>query len=239
MMIKIAVSGACGKMGAKIIDLANSDQGLEVIAALERKGHAQIGNFIKKIKVSDSPDAIKDADCLIEFTNCQASIEHLDYLLKYKKAAVIGTTGFNFEQIEKIKETAKTVPILFSPNTSIGVNLLFKLVREASLKLSSDYKVSMVEAHHQHKKDAPSGTAKHLAQIIKEAGGREVGDIKSIREGEIIGDHKVVFEGPFDTIELSHSAKTRDIFARGALRAAKWISGQEAGSLYSMADVLG
>ncbi len=238
-MIRLAVSGACGKMGAKIIDLAAGDQDLKVIAALEGKGHAQIGNFIKEIKVSDSPDVIKDADCLIEFTNCQASIEHLDYLLKYKKAAVIGTTGFSPEQIEKIRETAKTVPILFSPNTSIGVNLLFKLVREASSKLSSNYKINIVEAHHRHKKDAPSGTAKHLAQIIKEAGGKEVGGIESIREGEIIGEHKVTFEGPWDTIELSHSAKTRDVFAQGALRAAKWVTGQKAGPLYSMADVLG
>lgn len=251
------VSGACGKMGSKIIDLAANEQDLELVAALERKGHAQIGNSIKGIKISDNPEVIKDADCLIEFTNPQASIEHLDYLLEHKKAGVIGTTGFNLQQIEKIKETAKIIPIVFSPNMSIGVNLLFKLVKEAASKLSSDYKVNIVEAHHRHKKDAPSGTAKRLAETVKEARGTEVSDtecpvgaeclpqrgaqavgIKSIREGEIIGEHKLTFDGPLDTIELSHSAKTRDIFAQGALEAAKWVVEQKAG-LYSMGDVLG
>ena len=249
-MIKIAVSGACGKMGSKIIDLALKDQNLKVVVALEQKGHPQIGNSIKGIKISGNPEDIKDADCLIEFTNPQASLEHLNYLLSYKKAGVIGTTGLNPQQVEKIKEACRSVPIVFSPNMSIGVNLLFKLVREATLKLSSDYKVSITEAHHIHKKDSPSGTAKRLAEIVKEAStlkgtrGVEVSDtecpvgIKSIREGQIVGEHKITFDSLLDTIELSHSAKTRDIFAQGALEATKWVVKQKKG-LYSMGDVLG
>lgn len=237
-MIKIAVSGACGKMGSKIIDLASMDEGLKVVLALERKGHPQVGNTIRGIKISPNLEDIKEADCLIEFTNPQASIEHLNYILKYEKAAVIGTTGLSPEQLERVKQVSKSIPIVFSPNMSIGVNLLFRLVKEAGSKLSSEYKVSIVEAHHIHKKDSPSGTAKALAEIVKEVRGKEVSDIKSIREGEIVGEHKITFDSLLDTIELSHTAKTRDIFAQGALEAAKWVVKQRKG-LYSMGDVLG
>ena len=249
-MIKIAVSGAYGKMGSKIINLALKDQNLKVVVGLEQKGHPQIGNSIKGIKISGNPEDIKDVDCLIEFTNPQASLEHLNYLLSYKKAGVIGTTGLDPQQVEKIKEACRSVPIVFSPNMSIGVNLLFKLVKETALKLSSNYKVSITEAHHIHKKDSPSGTALAIAEIVKEARGVEVSDteccpeghppvgIRSIREGEIVGEHKVTFDSLLDTIELSHSAKTRDIFAQGALEAARWVVEQKAG-LYSMEDVIG
>ena len=165
-------------------------------------------------------------------------MEHLDAAVRQKKAIIIGTTGFSEDQLNRIKEAANRIPVVLSPNMSIGVNLLFRLVKEAAGKLSKDYKVTMVEAHHIYKKDAPSGTAKKLAQIVKEASRREVEDIRSIREGEIVGDHKVTFESPYDIIELSHSAKTRDIFAKGAIAAAKFIAGKKA-KLYDMQDVLG
>ncbi len=249
-MIKLAVSGACGKMGVRIIELAASDNNLEVVVALERKDHPEVNNSIRGIKVSGNPEDVKDVDCLIEFTNPEATMEHLEYLLKHRKAGVVGTTGLSSPQFEKIKEASKNIPIVFSPNMSIGVNLLFKLVKEAASKLSSGYKVSIVEAHHVHKKDSPSGTAKHLSEIVKEARGVEITDtecypnghtpvsIKSIREGKIVGEHKITFDSLVDTIELSHCAKTRDIFAQGALEAAKWVAGKRAG-LYSMGDVLG
>lgn len=236
-MVKIAISGCAGKMGSRILSLSSEDKDLEAVVGIEQKLNPQVGAKIGTLKVSDNPNDIKVADVLIEFTSPEATVEHLDFAVRHKKALVIGTTGLTNEQIDRIKEASKKIPVVFSPNMSIGVNLLFRLVKEAAEKLSGDYKVNIVEAHHVHKKDAPSGTAKKLAQIIKDASGREVSDIKSIREGEIVGDHKVTFESPVDTIEISHSAKTRDIFAQGALTAAKFIAGKKPG-LYDMQDVL-
>ncbi|MDP3787063.1 MAG: 4-hydroxy-tetrahydrodipicolinate reductase [Candidatus Omnitrophota bacterium] len=237
-MIRLAISGCAGKMGTRIFNLALDDKDLRPVIGIEQTAAARQCLKTDNFKVSDNPDDIKEVDVLIEFTTPQATVEHLEYALKHNKAMVIGTTGLSEDQIGRIREASKNIPIVFSPNMSIGVNLLFKLVKESAEKLSKDYKVKIIEAHHIHKKDAPSGTAKKLAQIIKEASGREVSDIKAIREGEIVGDHKVTFESPVDTIELSHSAKTRDIFAKGALVAAKFIAGKPPG-LYDMQDVLG
>ncbi len=236
-MIKIAISGCAGKMGRRIFELASRDRELKPVVGLEQTSALELCPKAEGFSVSDDPDAIKGADLLIEFSSPEATIRHLDYAVKHKKPMLIGTTGLSEEQIGKIKEVAKKIPIVFSPNMSIGVNLLFKLVKEAAEKLSGDYGVNIVEAHHLHKKDAPSGTAKKLAQVIKNASGREVSDIKAIREGEIVGDHKVTFESSVDTIVISHSAKTRDIFAKGALAAAKFIIGKRPG-LYDMQDVL-
>ncbi len=237
-MIRLAISGCAGKMGTRIFNLALDDKDLKPVIGIEQTEALKSCLKTSGFKVSDSPDDIKEVDVLIEFTAPEPTIEHLDYALKYEKAMVIGTTGLSEDQVGRIKEASKKIPIVFSPNMSIGVNLLFKLVKETAEKLSKDYGVRIVEAHHIHKKDAPSGTAKKLVQIIKDASGREVSDIKSIREGEIVGYHKVTFESPVDTIELSHSAKTRDIFAKGALVAAKFIAGKKPG-LYDMQDVLG
>jgi 4-hydroxy-tetrahydrodipicolinate reductase len=236
VVIRLAVSGACGKMGSRIIALASKENDFRLVVALEAKGHPQIGKPIEGVKISDNSDEIKNADCLIEFTNPVATIEHSGLALKYKKPMVIGTTGLNEDEKARIKKAAQEIPIVFSPNMSIGVNLLFRLVKETASRLS-DYNAGITEAHHVYKKDAPSGTAKRLAEIIKENSGKEVGNIRSIREGEIVGDHKVVFDSPFDTVELSHSAKTRDIFAKGALEAARFIVKQGPG-LYDMQDVL-
>lgn len=236
-MIKIAVSGAAGKMGSRIITLIGQDKDLRLVVALEKKGHERIGDLIGEVKISDDPELIKDADCLVEFTTPQATIEHLDFVVRNKKPMVIGTTGLSDEQKRRIKDISREIPVVLAPNMSIGVNLLFKLVGEAAAKLAPDYTVDITEAHHIHKKDAPSGTAKRLAEIIKEVSGKDVLDIRSIREDEIVGDHKVVFEGAFDKLELSHSAKTRDIFARGAIEAAKFVVGESPG-LYDMQDVI-
>lgn len=236
-MIKIAVSGAAGRMGTRIIQLANKDKDLKLVSALEREGHPRIGNSIADVKISDDPKELENADCLIEFTTPQATVNHVGAAVKSKKPMVIGTTGLSDEEKSKVKEASGSIPIVFSPNMSIGVNVLFKLVKEAAAKLDREYTVNITEAHHTHKKDAPSGTAKRIAEMIKEASGKEVSDIKSIREGEIVGDHKVIFDSHLDSLELSHSAKTRDIFAKGALEAAKWIVRKSPG-LYTMQDVL-
>ena len=221
-MIKLAISGYKGKMGSRITAIAEEDSEFNITA---------------RIEINDSIEAIKAADVLIEFTTPDATIEHVRACVKFSRAMIIGTTGLNEQQFSEIKLAAKKIPIVFSPNMSVGVHCLFDLARSAAAKLGSDYKVNIIEAHHVHKKDAPSGTAKKLAQIIKEATGSDVQDIKAIREGEIIGDHRVIFESSVDRIELFHSAKTRDIFVLGALKAAKFVVGKKP-KLYSMQDVL-
>lgn len=236
-MIKLAISGACGKMGSRIVHLASQDEDVKVTIGLEKKGHTQIGHVVNRVTVTEDPQAIKEADVLIEFTAPQATIEHLETAIRFKKAVVIGTTGLTEEQKERIREASRKIPVVLAPNMSVGVNVLFGLVQEAAKKLSEDYRITIVEAHHVHKKDAPSGTAKRLAEIIETSSDRKVNDIKSIREDEIVGDHEVAFDSSFDTIKLMHSAKTRDIFAQGALKAAKWVVGKKTG-LYTMQDVL-
>ncbi|MFH0940676.1 MAG: 4-hydroxy-tetrahydrodipicolinate reductase [Candidatus Omnitrophota bacterium] len=236
-MIKLGVSGALGKMGASILSLAAQDKDFKVILALERLSHPQIGEKAVDVEVVSDHEMIKDVDVLVDFTAPEATLINIEYCLKFKKAVVVGTTGFLQEQKDRINAASKKIPIVFSPNMSIGVNLLFQLVREAAVQLPSEYKINMTEAHHVHKKDAPSGTAKFLAQIVREERGDVDVDIKSIREGEIVGDHEVVFESPWDTLVLRHCAKTRDIFAKGALEAAKFIVKKKTG-LFGMADVL-
>jgi 4-hydroxy-tetrahydrodipicolinate reductase len=237
MMLRLGITGFCGKMGQRIFALANNDKDFRVVLGLESHSHPKIGQSIDGVKILDNPNEIEICDCVIDFTTSQATLENLPYLVKYKKCAVIGTTGLDEQGQQKIKAAAKKIPIVFSPNMSVGVNLLFKLIA-MSAKILPGYKVSLEEAHHSHKKDAPSGTAKKIMQIVNAEGfSIKAEDIKAIREGEIVGDHKIIFESDVDNIELLHSAKTRDIFARGALLAAKWVAKKKAG-LYSMEDVL-
>jgi 4-hydroxy-tetrahydrodipicolinate reductase len=237
-MIKLAISGCLGKMGSRIRELSFLDKDFAVVALLEHEGQVGFGAKVCKITIQSDPKEIQKADILIEFTSPEATMEHLGACLKYKKSIVIGTTGLSDEQKAEIKQASKSIPIVYSANMSMGVNLLFKLVKQAAEKLPKEYKVKIIEAHHMHKKDAPSGTAKHLAQIIKDARGTEVKDIESIREGEIVGDHDVILESDVDTITLRHHAKTRDIFVKGALVAAKWLFRKKPG-LYNLQDVLG
>jgi len=235
-MVKLAVSGALGKMGTRIITLAKLDPSLKVVCKLEFSAHPDIGKKFDGVELSSDMNAIANSDCLIEFTSPSATIEHLEACVKFKRPIIIGTTGIVDAELVKINEAANKIPIVYSPNMSVGVNVLFNLLENASRKLKNGYSVKIVEAHHIHKKDAPSGTAKKLKEIIEKES-LVVKDIESIREGEIVGDHRIIFEGPYDTIELFHSAKTRDIFAEGALRASKWIIGKKP-ALYSMFNVL-
>ena len=221
--MKIAVSGSKGKMGASIIRLAKDHAGLEV------SGQFDAGE--------DADAPIQGCDCLIEFTSPEATIEHAAICEKHKKAMVIGTTGLNDGQMARIKEASLAIPIVFSPNMSVGVNVIFKMVEEAARLLGPEYDINILEAHHVNKKDAPSGTAKELARIIESKRTALKVPIESIREDEIVGEHTVTFDSPVDLIELTHSAKTRDIFAEGALKAAAFVSGKKAG-LYNMKDVL-
>jgi 4-hydroxy-tetrahydrodipicolinate reductase len=236
-MVKLGISGISGRMGQRILYFANQEKDCSVVVGFEKKGHADIGNK-EPVFITDDLSKASNCDCLIDFTTPEATVEHLSYMAKAKRAIVIGTTGLSDSQISQIKDVARVVPVVFSPNMSVGVNLLFKLLSEAA-KVLHGYRVDVTEAHHIHKKDAPSGTAKKIADVINAQGfSLKYEDVGVVREGEIVGDHRVVFESDVDRIELSHSAKTRDIFAQGAVRAAKWVSNKPSG-LYTMNDVLG
>ena len=235
-MIKIIVSGIAGRMGKKTADLSINDPEIELVGGVEATPSSYAGLKVE----SDLGKIIKKADCVVEFTTPAATCEHAGIAKAEKKAMVIGTTGLDETELNIIKDASKRIPIVFSPNMSIGVNLLFKLISDAAGVLGKGYGVKVEETHHVHKKDAPSGTAKKLAEIIKsnKKDGLDNVDIKSNRVGEIVGDHTVKFTGEYEVLELSHSAKSRDVFAQGALLAAKFIVTKKRG-LYTMADVLG
>ncbi len=235
-MIKLGITGSCGKMGRRIYELAGLDKDLEVALALERKGTPLIGRDLGKIKVSSNLDGLFLVDVLVDFTSAEAVDTHLDYVAKYKKALVLGTTGLTDAQKSKVEEIAKIVPVVFTPNMSVGVNVLFSILPEIAKKLGPDYSVEIVEAHHKAKKDSPSGTAKKLAEVITQATKKDI-PMHSIRLGDIVGDHTVVFCGNSERIEIKHQAHSRDLFVVGALKAVKWVFEKPAG-LYSMQDVL-
>jgi 4-hydroxy-tetrahydrodipicolinate reductase len=235
-MIKLGIAGVYGKMGRRIFELACKDKDFEVTLALEKKGTPQIGKELGKLKISSGPDGLFLVDVFVDFTLPEATETNLDYVARYKKAAVIGTTGLNDAQFKKVEEISKIVPIVFSPNMSVGVNVLFSILPEIAKRLGSDYSIEIVEAHHKAKKDAPSGTAKKFGQILADTTNREI-PIHAIRLGDIVGDHTIIFCGNSERIEIKHQAHSRDLFALGALKAAKWVVGKPAG-LYSMQEVL-
>ncbi len=235
-MIKLGIAGVCGRMGRRIFELACDSKEFDVSLALEKKGTPVIGRGLGKIKISSNPDGIFLVDVFIDFTTAEATVANLDYLARYKKAAVIGTTALSKEQLDKLKKISEVIPVVFSPNTSVGVNTLLDILPEIAKKLGTDYSVEITEAHHAAKKDAPSGTAKKLAQVLSEATGKAV-PTHAIRLGDIVGEHTVIFCGNSERIEITHRAHSRDLFALGALKAARWIADKAPG-LYSMQDVL-
>lgn len=235
-MIKLGIAGACGRMGRRIFELASLDREFELMLALEKKGTAMIGKDMGKLKISSSPDGVFLIDVLVDFTMPEATELNLDYVAKYKKAYVLGTTGLSAEQLKKLEEVSKIVPVVYSVNMSVGVNVLFALLPEIAQRLGPDYGIEIVEAHHKKKLDAPSGTAKKFGQILSDTTKREI-PIHAVRLGDIVGDHTIVFCGNYERIEIKHQAHSRDLFALGALKAAKWVFGKPAG-LYSMQDVL-
>ena len=222
-LVRVALIGARGRMGQTIVDLAKSDPTISVSAQCD------LGDAIEP--------AMKNCDVAIDFSNAGAIDDVCSVAAKHRKALVIGTTGHLPEQRQLIENTAKSLPIVFASNFSVGVNALFALTRRAAEILGEDFAPQITEIHHTQKKDAPSGTAKTLGEILKQTGKSNV-PIQSIREGDVVGEHTVIFVGPEERLELTHCAGSREIFARGALRAAEWIVGKPAG-LYSMQDVLG
>ena len=265
-MIKAIVAGAAGRMGGRIIHTIEATEGISVAAAFERADHPSVGSDVgevvglgtKGLRVAADLQSVMDAgDVLIDFTFHEATVEHLRQAVSSKKPMVIGTTGFTDDEIGTIGKLAPEIPCVQAPNMSMGVNLMFKVVEDMAKALGDGFDVEIMEAHHHHKKDAPSGTAVKLAQNLATALGRnleqvgvyerhgmigerrpeEIG-IQTIRGGDIVGEHTVLFAGVGERLELTHRAHSRDNFARGAVKAAMWIVNQPPG-LYDMQHVLG
>ncbi len=237
-MIKLAISGCQGRMGQRILDLALRDKAFKISCLLEHRERPGVLSSTFGLPVSFNSDSLNGSQVLIEFSSPDATMEHLKACQKHGVKMVIGTTGLSREQASLIKKASLKIPIVFSSNMSIGVNLVFALIRQTAKVTGKNYAMHLMETHHVHKKDAPSGTAKTMAEIAEEHAKTKVVNVDSIREGEVIGDHEIIFDSTVDRISIGHHAKTRDIFAEGSLVAAKFLAKQKKG-LFNMQDVLG
>lgn len=265
-MIKVIVTGAAGRMGSRIIKLICETEGVGLAGAVECKGHALIGKDAGEcqglgkrgiIIDDDLSKCIEKGDVVIDFTYHEASVNHLRIAAQNNRAMVIGSTGFDNEEMETINNLSKDTRCVVAPNMSVGVNVMLKVLESVAAILGDDYDVEIIEAHHNLKKDAPSGTAVKMAQVIADSLERnldEVGvycrkgiigerkkkeiGIQTVRAGDIIGEHTVMFGGTGERLEFTHKAHSRDNFAKGAIRAALWVGNQKNG-LYDMQDVLG
>ena len=251
-MIKIAVSGALGRMGTTIGRIVDEAPDLSLVGGVDVREGTLFGTEVVPATRLDEFLKEKKPDVLVDFTVAAAAVENVRAAARNGVALVVGTTGFSPEQRETIRGAVEgNVPAVISSNFSVGVNIFWKLVREAARELG-DYDIEVTEAHHRHKKDAPSGTAKTILDILdEEIGNREkaygrVGmterkneiGVHVIRGGDIVGDHAVLFAGNFECIEISHRAYDRAVFAQGAVRAVRWVVGKEP-RMYTMQDVLG
>ena len=256
--MKIAVAGAGGKMGRTLIEAVLADPELALAALLDAKGSPAFGTEIGALKVeSDVAGAVSLADVLVDFTRPEGTLAHLAACVTAGKAMVIGTTGFSAVQEKSIQAAGKRIPLVMAPNFAVGVNAVFKLAEVAAGILGDDYDVEIVEAHHRHKVDAPSGTALKLGEVLAKALKRELAKVAvhgregdtgarpakqigfhAIRGGDIVGEHTVIFAGSGERVELTIRSQSRMTYALGALRAAKFLRGKRAG-LYGMNDVLG
>lgn len=260
---KLVVIGAAGRMGSRILQLAVESGEFEIHAAIEVQGHPDIGKKISlagpsgpvNFVLSDTFPAA--ADVVMDFSLPDAADGTIDYCLENNLALVLGITGLNDKQKSQVESASKKIPVLYTTNMSVGMNILFALAGKVASMLGPEYDIEIIEQHHRFKKDAPSGSALTLAENICRQTGRKFPEsvvqgrygkdatrekgtigIHAMRAGDITGVHSVVFGTLGETVTLGHSANSRDTFVRGALRAAKWIIGKEP-ALYSMADVLG
>ncbi|MBW7903705.1 MAG: 4-hydroxy-tetrahydrodipicolinate reductase [Rhodocyclaceae bacterium] len=263
--MRIAVVGAHGRMGRMLIEATLKDGRATLAAAFDRPGSPAIGRTAGElvglpcdvVVGDDFAGGIGAADCLIDFTRPEGTLEHLRICREQGVAMVIGTTGFEAEGKAAIAAAAKDIPIVFAPNMAVGVNLVFKLLDTAARILSQGYDVEIVEAHHRHKIDAPSGTALRMGEVVAAALGRDLKEcavygregvtgerdastigFATVRGGDIVGDHNVMFCGLGERVEIAHRAGSRMPYALGSLRAAHFLAGRKNG-LYDMQDVLG
>lgn len=263
--MKIAVTGAAGRMGGHLIRTVMETEGLELSGATEHPQHQKLGQDAGLVAgagetgvliTSDLSGVMEHSDVLIDFTFPAVTLENLSICARLGKMMVSGSTGFSPEQKTEIARYAEKIPLVLAPNMSIGVNACFKLLKEATKILGQDFDVEIVELHHNKKKDAPSGTAVRMGEVVADALNRDYRQVanyhregicgertheeigmQTVRGGDIVGEHTVYFIGMGERIEISHRAMSRDMFARGAVRACKWLQGKPPG-LYDMQNVL-
>ena len=263
--MKIAIAGSAGRMGQTLIEAVLKDAGMSLAAALEQADSAYIGRDAGELVgapcgvaiTADFDAALAGVDCLIDFTRPAGTLAHMAACRRRGVAMVIGTTGMEVEHKLQIQDASRDIPIVFAPNMAVGVNLVFKLLDTAARVLSQGYDIEVVEAHHRHKVDAPSGTALRMGEVVAEALGRDLSKcavygregvtgerdpstigFATVRGGDIVGDHTVLFAGTGERVEITHKAASRMPYALGSLRAARFIEGRKNG-LYDMQDVLG
>lgn len=264
--VRIAVVGVAGRMGRVLVRAVQERDGLTLAAAVARPGSPAVGTDAGTLaglaplglSVTDSLAAVLEGvDVVVDFSTVEATLAHLDLCVRAGCPAVLGATGFTEPERARIREAATHVPVVHAPNYSVGVNLALELVAAAARVLGDDADVEIVEAHHRHKVDAPSGTALRLGEVAAEALGRDLAEVavygregaegprdratigfSTIRGGDIVGEHTVLFAAEGERLEITHRASSRDTFARGAVRAAAWLAGRPPG-LHGMEDVLG
>ena len=265
-MTRVIIAGAAGRMGRRIGYMVNEHEGLDVAAGFEVPDNPEIGNDMGELGgyghigvavAADLGAVIDQGDVIIDFTFYEATMKIARQAAEHRKAMVIGTTGLNQNNLEELAELTNDFPCVQAPNMAVGVNVLFKVAQKMAAILGNDYDIEIVEAHHRMKKDAPSGTAIKLGEMVAAGVNRDLGEvgvyarhgiigertdqeigIQTIRGGDIVGEHTVYFAGPGERLEITHRAHNRDNFARGAAMAAAWVVGQRNG-LYTMFDVLG
>ena len=264
-MRRIAIAGASGRMGRMLIEAVRAADDCELAGALDVAGSPALGTDAGAFLGSDTGvsitadlrEGLKNAQVLIDFTRPEGTLAHLAVCRELGVQAVIGTTGFSDAQKAEIAGIAKDIAIMMAPNMSVGVNVTFKLLEMAAKALSTGYDIEIIEAHHRHKVDAPSGTALKMGEVIADALGRDLKDcavyaregitgerdpstigFAAIRGGDIVGDHTVLFAGIGERIEITHKSSSRVTYAQGSLRAARFLAGQKSG-LFDMFDVLG
>jgi 4-hydroxy-tetrahydrodipicolinate reductase len=263
--LRIAIAGASGRMGHTLIEAVNAADDLVLAGALDIAGSPALGQdaaaFLGKASgvmvTADVRGGLAHADVLVDFTRPEGTLAHLDACRERGVKAVVGTTGFSDAQKSRIADHARHIPIVLAPNMSVGVNVVLKLLDLAARSLSHGYDIEIVEAHHRHKVDAPSGTALAMGEVVAKALGRDLKDcavyaregitgerapstigFSAIRGGDIVGDHTVLFAGTGERIEITHKSASRATYAQGSLRAARFLAGKTSG-LYGMNDVLG
>jgi len=265
-MLRIAITGAAGRMGKTLIEACQQTENCGLSAAIERPGISLIGADAGELAgvgalnvklVDDIASVVDDFDTLIDFTSIESTLHNLQICKENKKHIIIGTTGFSDEQKLLIQQAAEETSVVFAPNMSVGVNLCLKLLEMAASVLNEDYDIEIIEAHHRHKVDAPSGTALRMGEVVADTLGRDLKEcavygreghtgardpksigFETIRAGDVVGDHTVMFATEGERVEITHKASSRMTFAKGAMRAAQWLQNKEKG-LYDMQDVLG
>ena len=261
--IRYAIAGSAGRMGRMLIEAVLKSEDGVLAAALEHAGSPDIGRDAGElvgaacgVRVTDALSALEGCDVLIDFTRPEGTLEHLKACQQHKVGIIIGTTGFDAAGKAAIEAAAASIPVVFAPNMAVGVNAVFKLLDVAARILNEGYDIEVIEAHHRHKVDAPSGTALRMGEVVAKAAGLSLDDavygreghtgerpakeigFSTIRGGDIVGDHTVLFAGLGERIEITHKSASRMPYASGSLRAARFLKGKQSG-LFDMQDVLG